>query len=80
MFTIKKAKLITRQTKQLINIAAHDMSLRYEINIRNKMMAQLQNLPDDGTTAEEMNKQVKAIIETTLETSSKDGMAGAIKA
>jgi hypothetical protein len=80
MFTTKKAKLITRQTKQLINIAAHDMGLLYEINIRNKMMARLQNLNDGGATTEELNKQVKVIIETTLETSSKDGTAGAITA
>lgn len=78
MFTIKKA--IPRTIRHLINSTAHDMSLQYEINIRNKMMTQLQNFYDGGANIEELNKQAKAVIETTLEALSKEGTAGAITA
>lgn len=75
MLTIKKT--IPRTIRHLINSAAHDMGLRYEINIRNKMTARLQNLNDGGATTEELNKHVKVIIETTLEDERKYSTAGA---
>ncbi len=66
-------RVIPKATKQVMNIFAHEVGLKYEFSTRKKIMMELQNLIDNGATNEELNNQLKTIIEATLKASNESG-------